>query len=210
MENIYLVIVIGIIVIIGFYFRFIKSSSDFDNTKRSDFDKPSKFIKNDKIIVIKNIKEDLLKKIITQFCNGYNQNDWKVLPKLTIDKFEYQIVFPYDIDFEIFCYFINYLKYPENLSNQDYHRPEITGWCTTKSTDKWMKSDIENKEVMIYIPDWDDEYDNVYLTTQDNLSFLMGFALGESSKKLEKNMIDFKKRPNNMKITKFIETIDFE
>ena len=60
---------------------------------------------------------------------------------------------------------------------------------------------------MIFIPKWDEEHDNVYLTTEDNLGFKMGFGLGEAHQKLDrpalsymKNPIDFNKLENKVKI----------
>ncbi len=205
-------IILVIAVLIGsfLFYRKNKNTSDFDNTKRSDKNKPSEFIENDKIIIIKNIRIKILKKIITQFCNGYNQNNWKILPKLTIEKFQFAITFPYDVEFDTFCYFINYLKYPSNIEDPNSYKPDIKAWCKTKSNDKWMTPEISNKKIIVFIPDWDEEYDNVYLTTQDNIGFLMGFAIGDMSKKLDKPIIDYQKRPAKIKPTKFAEEINFD
>jgi len=206
-------LIIGIIIVVGFLiykFRFKSSETDLKNTSRPDnMNKPTTIKANDKIILIKNLKFDYLKQAINQLCNMSNQKQYIVLPRLTVLNNEYVITFPYDIDFDQFCYFINYMKYAHELSLKPDYKPEIKAWCTTKPDYAWMTSEIADKTVMIYIPDWDKDYDNVYLTTQDNLGFKMGFALGEEHKKMDNPVLQFEKMPNDLSLDNK-ETIDFE
>ena len=206
-------LIIGIIIVVGFLiFKFgLKSSeSDLKNTSRpNNVSKPTATKDNDKIILIKNLKLDYLKQAINQLCNMSNQNQYLALPRLTILDNEFVITFPYDIDFDQFCYFVNYMKYAHELSLKPDYKPEIKAWCTTKPDYARMTNEIANKTVMIYIPDWDKDYDNVYLTTQDNLGFKMGFALGEEHQKMEKPVLQFEKMPTDLSLDNK-ETIDFE
>ena len=207
-------LIIGIIIVVGFLiFKFgIKSSySDLNNTVRSsDFRKPTLPIDNDKIIIVENLKLDYLKQAIEQLCNMSNQERYIALPRLTILDNQSVITFPYDIDFDQFCYFVNYLKYAHELSLKTDYKPEIKGWCTTKIGFAWMTDEIVNKNVMIYIPDWDKDYDNVYLTTQDNFGYKMGFSMGEEHLKLDKPVIPYDKMTIDLNTLKNRETIDFE
>lgn len=209
-----ILIIIGIVLVVGFLiFKFgIKSAhSDLkNNTRPNDANKPAKAIENDKIIVIINLKFDYLKQAIEQFCNMSNQHKYIALPRLTLLDNQFVITFPFDIEFDQFCYFINYLKYANDLSLKPDYKPEIMAWCTTKSGYDWMTDEIVNKSVMIYIPDWDKEYDNVYLTTQDNIGYKMGFAVGEEHHKLDKPVIQFNKVTFDLNILKDRETIDFK
>lgn len=206
-------LIIGIIIVVGFLiykFGLKSSETDLKNTTRPDnINKPTTTKANDKIILIKNLKLDYLKQAINQLCNMSNQNQYIALPRLTVLDNEYVITFPYDIDFDQFCYFVNYLKYAHELSLKPDYKPEIKAWCTTKPDYAWMTDEIANKLVMIYIPDWDKDYDNVYLTTQDNLGFKMGFALGEEHKKMDNPVLQFEKMPNDLDLNNK-ETIDFE
>jgi hypothetical protein len=206
-------LIIGIIIVVGFLiykFGLKSSETDLKNTTRPDnINKPTTTKANDKIILIKNLKLDYLKQAINQLCNMSNQNQYIALPRLTVLDNEYVITFPYDIDFDQFCYFVNYLKYAHELSLKPDYKPEIKAWCTTKPDYAWMTDEIANKTVMIYIPDWDKDYDNVYLTTQDNLGFKMGFALGEEHKKMDNPVLQFEKMPNDLDLNNK-ETIDFE
>jgi hypothetical protein len=204
-------LIIGILIVGFLFFKFaLKSSqSDLKNTSRpSHLDKPTTKA-NDKIILIKNLKLDYLKQAIKQFCNMSNKNQYKALPRLITLDSKFVITFPYDIDFDQFCYFINYIKYANELSLMPDYKPEIKAWCTTKSDYTWITNETANKTVMIYIPDWDKDYDNVYLTTQDNIGFKMGFAIGEEHKKLDNPVLQFAKMPEELNLDNK-EMIDFE
>jgi hypothetical protein len=165
---------------------------------------------NDKIIIVKRISLEYLNQAIKQFCESYNENRIIAKPRLIITENQYIIIFPYDIDFEHFCYFINYLKYANELGLKPDYKPEILAWCSTHKGDSWMTDQIINKHVMVYIPEWDKEYDNVYLTTEYNLGFKMGFAMGHSHIKLDKPIIDYQNPPSDFTKTEGTQIIDFQ
>lgn len=136
-------------------------------------------VTNDKIVFVENCDFEDLKNIIEQFCLRYKQNNSNILALLSrISENKFIITFPYDVDFEIYCYFINYLYYPIKVRN---YNPIIKAWTTTKSSDKWITENIPNKLVMLYIPPNDKEYDNVYIITADNDVFKINFAKGKIS-----------------------------
>jgi hypothetical protein len=117
---------------------------------------------------------------------------------------EYAIIFPYNIDFMRLCFFVNYIRY----SQKPPHKVDIMAWCTTNSNDEWTNEDIVNKRVMLFIPEWDKEYDNVYLTTIDNIGYKMGFAIGEENKKIDEAALTYFEVDINF--DKSIKHIDFE
>jgi len=205
-------IIIGIVivaVILFIKFGLVSSQTDLNNKKRPN-NKPTKLIDNDKIILVRNLKLEYLKKAIEQFCNASNQNSFLVLPRVTILENQFLITFPYDVDFEQLCYFINYLKYANELCLKPDYKPEIKAWCKTKESYSWMTNEITDKRVMIFIPDWDKEYDNVYLTTQDNLGFKMCFAIGSEHQKLEKPVYHYENLPVTLNNLEEKEKFDFE
>jgi hypothetical protein len=141
---------------------------------------------NDKLVVIKGVSYSDLKGVITGFCNMYNKESFQARPRLTkFTEREFAITFPYDIDFEIFSYFINYIEYPMELQ----WAADVTAWATTKSSDTWITGKSANKHAMLFIPTDDTDHDNVYMTTQDNIGYKLGFAMGE-----EKQLLDTPKR----------------
>ena len=206
------IIIIAIVLIAVFLLltsRNKKGESPLTNTKPEKITKPTNQINNDKLIIVKTVNLDLLKQAIKSFCKSYNQESFIALPRLTILNDIYIVTFPYDIDFERFCYFINYLKYPIDINLKEY-KPGIVAWCTTKSQDIWMTDEIANKQVMLYIPDSDKEYDNVYLTTQDNIGFKMGFALGKAHKKLDQPILLYRNPEYKLNEIPSNEIIDFQ
>ena len=100
---------------------------------------------------------------------------------------EFAITFPYDIDFEIYCYFVNYIYYPMDIK----WKPTVMAWATTNHGDTWVKEDAMNKKVILFVPEDDTEYDNVFMTTENNIGYKLGFAIGENSQRLDAPKITF-------------------
>lgn len=94
---------------------------------------------------------------------------------------KFAVTFPYDIDFDTFCFAVNYLEYPTDIK----WNADVRAWATTKSNDEWITEKSANKKVMLYISAFDKEYDNVFLTTQDNIGYKLGFAGGKEIKLLD-------------------------
>lgn len=198
-------IIIGVI-IVALFLKSCVSNNNSKNENRPIYKElPKDKITNDKIVLIENVSLEDLKKAIQQFCNNYNQEDYRALPLLTIvSENKFVVTFPYDIDFVTYCFFVNYMYYPNDIS----YKPTIKAWTTTKATDQWIKDDIANKKVMLYIPADDKDFDNVYLTTSNNVGYKMGFAMGEESQKLDAPKQKYSEQVNfdNSKTT---ETIQF-
>ena len=175
-------LIIGGIIIVGFIFKSCISNNNSKNESRpNNAEIPTEKIKNDKIVLIENVKLEDLKNALQKFCNNYNQENLRALPLLTIiSEGKFVVTFPYDTDFETYCFFVNYMYYPNDI----IYKPTIKAWTSTNQNDNWMTNEIVNKNVMIYIPSDDKDYDNVYLTTSDNIGYKMGFAMGEEKQKL--------------------------
>ena len=138
-------------------------------------------VANDKLVIVEYISENHIKRILQDFCTACNEETYTAIPRLTkLSDRKFAIIFPYDVDFETYCYFINYVNYPIGF---DRHF-KTTGWATTKSTDAWTTEKSVNKKVMLYVSDFDTEYDNVLLTTSDNIGYKLGFAIGEEKQLL--------------------------
>jgi len=152
------------------------------NTSRPPAEtKPSHTVPNDKLVVVGKITYEDIRKAVTNFCNMYNQDDWAVLPRLikTADD-KFVVTFPYDIDFEMLCFFINYMAYPEGLDIS----PEVIGYTTANPNDNWITPQAANKKVMLFLPENDTWDDFVLMTTEDNIGYKLGFALGHQKQLL--------------------------
>ena len=188
--------IIGGILVVAFILKSCISNNNSKNESRpKNTEIPTEKIQNDKIVLIENIKLSDLKSAIQKFCNNYNQENLTALPLLTIlSENKFVVTFPYDTDFVTYCYFVNYMYYPNDI----FYKPTIKAWTSTKQNDDWMTNEIVNKKVMLFIPSDDKDYDNVYLTTSENIGYKMGFAMGEEKQKL-----------NNPRQT-YVEPINFE
>lgn len=143
---------------------------------------PTNKVANDKLVLVEGVSENDIEKILQEFCSSYNKKAFQALPRLTkLSDNQFAVTFPYDINFEIYCYFINYVNYPTGFNQQ----LKTVGWATTKPSDSWIAEKNVNKNVMLYISDFDEEYDNVFLTTSDNIGYKLGFAMGEGMQLLD-------------------------
>jgi hypothetical protein len=158
------------------------SQADIDTRRPSENVLPENTIPNDKLVVVEDVSEAEIKRILKEFCNSYNKKTYDALPRLIeLSDKKYAVTFPYDISFEIYCFFINYLNYPMGFDRSF----KTIGWATTKPNDVWVTEKSVNKNVMLYVSDHDTEYDNVFITTSDNIGFKLGFAMREEKQLLK-------------------------
>lgn len=164
-------------------------------------------IKNDKLVIVNDITEKEITKIIQDFRDFYHNQPYQFVPrliKLTNKKFA--IIFPYDINFKIYCFFINYVNYPKEFTKTF----KTVGWVTTKLTDEWITENSANKSVMLFVSDFDTEYDNVFLTTSDNIGYKFGFARAEEKQLLNNPEKKYVKPPMTINELKSKEYTEFK
>lgn len=160
---------------------------------------------NDKLVLISAISETEIKKILTDFCASYNQEKVQAHLRLTkIKADEFVISFPQNIDFEIYCYLINYLNYPAGFNKT--FKP--LGYTTTKLSDNWITEETADKQVMLFISDHDTEYDNVSMTTSENIGYKLSFDLTHTKENQlldapEKNYTPHSISLNQLKLKEF-------
>lgn len=194
--------ILGIVIIISIILFFAwtkvknkKSQPDTDLRRPSENIFSINETANDKLVIVEDVSENDIKQILQEFCNSYNRETYQAIPRLTkLSDKKFAINFPYDINFEIYCYFINYVNYPMGF---DRHFKTV-GWTTTRPTDTWVTEKIVNKNVMLFVSDFDTEYDNVFLTTSDNIGYKLGFAMGEEQELLDKPEKSYAKPPLNV------------
>lgn len=183
-QTIIFAILIAIAVLYFFKTTFFNQTLEgyTDTTRPSMEYLPKQEVENDKLVLVDHVSDEEIDSILNGFCNMYNNEKFQVLPRTyKITDSTYAIIFPYDIDFIIYCYFINYVNYPMGFDKSF----EVTGWATTRKSDSWVTEQSINKNVMLFIPTNDTEHDNVYITTSDNIGHKLGFALGEEKQLLK-------------------------
>jgi len=201
---------IAVVAIVLFAWTKLKNQNpqpDTDTKRPPENIFPTSKVANDKLVLVEDASENDIKKILQEFCNSYNKETYQAIPRLTkLSDRKFAITFPYDINFEIYCYFINYVNYPMGF---DRHFKTI-GWTTTKTTDTWTTEKSANKNVMLFVSDFDTEYDNVFLTTSDNIGYKLAFAMGEEKQPLNSPEKSYVKPPINISELNTNESIDFK
>lgn len=178
-------IVTGVLILIFIIKAFMrtgkKSESDTDRIRLPNENSSKPERQNDKLVLVDNLSKKEMESILTSFCKIYNQENYKAQPRLfVLSERKFAITFPFDIDFKIYCFFVNYVRYPMGFDKQ----VDVIVWTSTKQAKGWITEKTENKKVMLFIPEDDREYDNVFLTTNDNIGYKLGFATGEEKQLL--------------------------
>ena len=124
-------------------------------------------------IYVSNVGEEEIERALVDFCTNYNEETKLVFPILNIlGTKEFLVTFKKEISFDIMSYLVNYLQYPFEIK----YEPEITGWTTITPSETWIDKELFNKEVMLYISENDDEFDNIYFTTKSNKTYKNSFS----------------------------------
>ena len=202
-------IIIGIVAVIAFFaFQFFKKNNDksINENYSSKFNVEKETKENDKLILTENVDYNLIKKAVRDFTKNYDnpqQSRLKPISKLhKADNNRVIITFPYDIEFEIFCYYVNYLKYPMDLN----YKANVTGWSSTKSTDNWLNKEFEDQKAMLFLDPNDNEYDNVMLTNEKGRTYKIGFAIGEGLQNYNGTILKYQPNEFNKSELEKLET----
>lgn len=192
-------LLIGIIAVAIILLLWMKFNTKPSTSAAAESTNTKTLIVNDKIAIIDDVSEEDIKKILRGFCDLYNKNKVNVILRLSrVSDRKYAVTFPYDIEFEYLCFFINYANYPMGFDKKF----KTIGWATTKPSDQWITDKSANKNVMLYVSDYDTEFDNVFLATSDNIGYKLGFAMGE-----EKQILDI---PEKYYIKPPISVVDLD
>ncbi len=135
-------------------------------------------VANDKLIIVRGTTKYKLDEDIKDVCDTYNGNGGKMYPEIQrLGYMVFAVTFPYDIDFESFCYLINSIYYPSSGGD----RAEVTGWTKAVAGDLWITPEIAGKQLMIYLSEEDKWHNNVYVTTENDECYKFSFDEGTSS-----------------------------
>jgi len=169
-----LLIVVAVIIIALIFKACIPGNQgEKDPSRPPENKKPTSEKENDKIILIENANAEDVKKALIAFCNLYNKDGFAALPRLwELSPTSFTVTFPYDADFSIFCFAVNYLEYPIDI---EWHA-NVRGWATTRMGDDWILQENAGKKVMLFIAPDDTERDNVFMTTIENKTYKLGFS----------------------------------
>lgn len=134
------------------------------------------FVISDKTLCVRGWGDPELQQIMGNFEKLYRDR----LPSNfstevhAIDGGVFRITFPTDIDSQIFCYFINYIQYPEGFDLKS-RTILVAGKATIKSDFLPSKQSLIGKPITLYIPSNDKTFDVVFGEV-DGQSYEYSFA----------------------------------
>jgi len=189
-QEIIILIAVGTLVIGGLSLAVLRKQKSKDLPKT----KPTNLVPNDKLVIVQSVALTDLKQAVQQFCKLYNAHDFAALPQLHVYEQGNVIRFPFDISFEVFCYFINYLNYPEVLGEKPDYQPNVKGYCIVLDVGGKVGKALKGQAVMMYC-DFELEseaHDSVFVTTEAGESYMLGFAMGEELRKWKEVILPYK------------------
>ena len=83
------------------------------------------------------------------------------------------LYFTSSTSYDLLCYWVNYIVYSNKRKR---YNNNVTGWYEVATPAKGVWQPFANQKLMLYVPDTDTEYDNVYITTETNDCYKQEFA----------------------------------
>ena len=165
-------LIILAVLAIAFVFLYFKNKSAITMDSIQD-----DTAKGKRIIVATQMNENEVENAINGFIKLNEENGNKVdRPQVKQQEENVFMIYLPDITpYDTFCYWLNYIVYSDK---EKKYNNNITGWYEVSANAKLFPNQI----LMVYVPESDTEYDNVYFTTKDNFCYKQEFAGGTSIK----------------------------
>ena len=127
--------------------------------------------KGKRVIMATHMSENEISDAINGFIKLYKGNGDKIdRPQVTqLEENSFLLRLPDTTPYDLFCYWVNYLVYSNEKKK---YNNNITGWYEVSAYAQLFPKQI----LMVYVPEIDTKYDNVYITTKDNLCYKQEFA----------------------------------
>lgn len=145
-----------------------------------------------RIILVKNFSENELRNAINAFINQYKE-DRPVLspPQVRTLENNFLLLFETTLDYRDFCFWVNYLIYSDKNKR---HNNDITGWYEVGVTSN--QHPLANKVLMLFIPESDEEFDNVYIADSLGNCYKQEFAWDEKIVPIDNLTIRYQEIPS--------------
>ena len=130
---------------------------------------------NQNHILIQTGDQNTLETVLFDLCNLYHDVPYSHGIQLYRRKGQldlFLMLFTNNPDFDRFCYFVNYLKYPFDHTS---FKPKVRGFFKSKETTTYPQL-MEGDWLMIYVNDADTAGDNVYVTNETQLGYVYDFG----------------------------------
>jgi len=147
---------------------------------------------SDKLVAITGMDYATVQKIVADFANMYSER--KALPEFEIQQTGSQgaiISFSDDMNFELFCFFVNYVQYPKGESTTQ----TVRGWSSLYGSSSFLTPDLSSKTGMFFLSPNDRDYDRVWFVTGENVDYMISFAGFGGVRKTGEHFHDFQPAP---------------
>lgn len=123
-------------------------------------------------VIVAEMTEAEIKQAINDFM-VINVNNHPTRPSVKQSGDRFILQFSDSTPYDLFCYWVNYIVY----SNKDKrYNNNVLGWFEVGADAAGAWTQFAGQKLMLFIPESDDEFDNVYFTTEDNRCFKQEFA----------------------------------
>lgn len=121
------------------------------------------------IIIVKGGAYSDIKKALRQWIDLYSEDfDHDLVFQLYKNGRGYHVIQVDErLENEKFYFLVNYLKYPEDIE----YKVSVEGFTTGKDSNK-----LQGRELMVYVPEFDEDYDYVSVVSSDNCCFKVDFG----------------------------------
>lgn len=146
------------------------------------------------LILVQNMGENEINDAIESFNKMGKEEDENFeyyTPEIKNCGNNFMLLFSPIINYRDFCFWVNYLIYSDKNKR---HNNDITGWYEVGNTKN--NHPLSNKIIMLFIPENDKEFDNVYLVDNFNNCYKQEFALDEKIIPIDESIIRYKERPD--------------
>ena len=112
---------------------------------------------------------------ITQAINDFmviNENNHPQRPSVKQSDDRFILQFPDSTPYDLFCYWVNYIVYS---NKEKRYNDNVLGWFEVGAGATGAWTQFAGQKLMFFVPESDNEFDNVYFITEDNRCFKQEF-----------------------------------
>ena len=187
--NITVSIVFAIVAFIIFLIYRLPIKERGNTLEQIDDDAPS----SNSIIRVQNMSKNEIIDAIESFNKmneEYDEEHKNYIPEIKNFNNDFLLIFDRNINFKSFCYWVNYFVYSDRDKR---HNTDITGWYAVGNTNN--NHPLANNVLMLFIPESDNEFDNVYFVDRFNNCYKQEFEEDMTIIPLKESFIRYKDMP---------------
>ena len=178
MKGVIIVIVALVFAVIILFFRHKSSSGQ----KQKATTTMNRLLSDETSTGLRVIEVTMTEEEVNNAVDGFvklnsNHNSSVERPMIQQKGDSFLLVFPDNTKYDQFCFWVNYVVYSNRAKR---YNDNVIGWYEVGAEAAGAWSPFVGQKLMFFIPASDDEFDNVYFTTEDNRCYKQQFAFRAS------------------------------